>query len=561
MRKFIFFLMGIAAILLSAIGCERWAREDFEGTKVKIPWYTPGANPRMSAELRDGILHLTDAGTQPGDLLFPRKLWRADPVRGASVQARIKVVDCRGNCGVMLLVADGDHEDHLTLYKDKIRLGRAGLEYPMDTTGGFHVYRIDIRGNDIAVSVDGKRVIDGKGKFTFPAHGHRNCVAYGAGSSAATGEAYWDWLRWTVNEDAAKSVATVPGAKHSIVFKKDGVYACFPSLLIDPKTEALYSSFGTRVKQTHIDPTGGSGRMESTDGGRTWHPIEKIPPTARAMRPGQVFKAPDGALIQLGQYFWRRYPAEKKKEFQGKYYIHNNCGPGPGKIAIITGGYIGRSTDGKTWKKKDIPELDTYKAASSAWSYCQLPNGTVLRVFMVQKSPKESCDAYVIRTRDGKTYEVARAMWDPKRKVDVTEENMMHVMRDGGVWMMARVEKSDDHMWQAFSEDGGKTWRQVKTGIKGHPPSSLIRLHDGRLLLTYGYRHPPFGIRAVLSEDDGRTWQTDRVQVLRTDGDNFDLGYPYSVQLKDGTIVTVYYFVTADYITHIACTRWRAPPK
>ena len=74
-------------------------------------------------------------------------------------------------------------------------------------------------------------------------------------------------------------------------------------------------------------------------------------------------------------------------------------------------------------------------------------------------------------------------------------------------------------------------------------------------------RHPPFGIRAVLSEDDGRTWQTDCVQVLRTDGDNYDLGYPRSVQLKDGTIVTIYYYVTADYITHIACTRWRAPQK
>ncbi|MEW6356053.1 MAG: sialidase family protein [Planctomycetota bacterium] len=551
-------LIGI--VLALCVGCEQWAREDFDGAKVKIPWYTPGANPRMTAELRDGALHLVDAGTQPGDLLSPPKPWRADPARGAAVEARIKVVDCQGDCGVMLLVADGEHEDHLTLHKDKIRLGQAGLEYAMDTTDGFHVYRIEIRGADIAASVDGKRVINGRGKFAFPAHGHRNCFAYGAGSSAATGEAFWDWLRWTVNEDAAEKVATVPGAENVIVFKKDGVYACFPSLLIAPKTDALYSSFGTRVKQTHIDPTGGSQCMESADGGRSWHPIDKIPPTAQGLRPGQVFTAPDGALIQIGQYFWRRYPGEKKKEFQGKYYIHDNCGPGPNMIATITGGYIARSADGgKTWDKKELPELDTYTAASSGWSYCQLPDGTVIRAFMVQKSPKESCDCYVVRTKDGKTYDVVRAMWDPERKVDVTEENTMHVMQDGNVWMMARVEKSDDHMWQALSEDGGRTWRQVKTGIKGHPPSGLIRLRDGRLLLTYGYRHPPFGIRAVLSEDDGRTWRTDRVQVLRSDGDNFDLGYPYSAQLKDGTLVTVYYYVTADYITHIAATRWRAP--
>jgi len=553
-------LIVLFALLVTAAGCRRWAREDFEGTKVKIPWYTPGANPRMTITLEDGVLHFVDAGTEKGDLAFPAKHWQADPAEGAAVEARLKAVDCRGAYGMMLMVADGVHEDALTFYKDRIRLERARLEYPMDTTDGFHVYRVDIRGTDIRVSVDGKCVIDGRGKFTFPARGRRNCIAYGAGSSTATGEAYWDWIRWTTNEEAPKAVKTVPGAEHFIVFKKEGVYACFPSLMVDPKTGWLYTTFGTRVKQTHIDPTGGAAHMESKDGGRTWHPVQRIPPTASGPRPGSVFKARDGSLVEIGQYFWRRYPEEKKKEFEGKYYIYNNCGPGPGKIAIITGGYIRRSTDGgKTWEKKELPELDTYKAASSSWSCCQLPHGTILRAFMVQKSPRDSCDSYVVRTADGKNYDVVRAMWDPERKVDITEENVLHVMKDGGVWMMARIEKGDDRMWQAFSEDSGRTWKMVKTAVKGHPPSGLIRLRDGRLLLTYGYRHPPYGIRAVVSEDDGRTWRTDRVFVLRADGDNRDLGYPISVQLEDGTVVTIYYFVTDDYITHIACTRWRVP--
>jgi hypothetical protein len=190
-----------------------------------------------------------------------------------------------------------------------------------------------------------------------------------------------------------------------------------------------------------------------------------------------------------------------------------------------------------------------------------LADGTILRAFLVRNSAKDSCDVYVVRTTDGKTYDFIRAMGDPERKVDLTEENWIHVMQDGNLWMMVRTEKSDDRMWQAFSEDGGKTWRTVKTDIVGHPPSSVIRLQDGRLLLTYGYRHPPFGIRAVVSENDGRTWRTDRTFVLRADGDNFDLGYPRSVQLADGTVVTIYYYVTADYITHIACTRWCVPAK
>ncbi len=66
----------------------------------------------------------------------------------------------------------------------------------------------------------------------------------------------------------------------------------------------------------------------------------------------------------------------------------------------------------------------------------------------------------------------------------------------------------------------------------------------------------------VMSSDEGITWDTDNVIVLRNDGAGYDLGYPRSTLLPDGTIVTVYYFVTdGDPITHIACTRWRPPAK
>ena len=70
------------------------------------------------------------------------------------------------------------------------------------------------------------------------------------------------------------------------------------------------------------------------------------------------------------------------------------------------------------------------------------------------------------------------------------------------------------------SGDGGKTWALGKppavpdTG-EGNP-ASLIRLRDGRVCLTYGYRAEPFGIRARLSQDDGRTW--DPEVTLRSDG-------------------------------------------
>ena len=106
---------------------------------------------------------------------------------------------------------------------------------------------------------------------------------------------------------------------------------------------------------------------------------------------------------------------------------------------------------------------------------------------------------------------------------------------------------------------GSSEWRLIGRPVEangGNPPS-MIRLHDGRVCLVYGYRLPPFGIRARLSTDEGQTWG-DEV-ILRVDGGDGDLGYPRSFQRSDGQIVTVYYYNdAAQGERYIGCTRWSA---
>ena len=110
------------------------------------------------------------------------------------------------------------------------------------------------------------------------------------------------------------------------------------------------------------------------------------------------------------------------------------------------------------------------------------------------------------------------------------------------------------------SQDNGQTWHYLSrpvpdTGRGGNPPA-MIRLQDGLLCLCYGYRAPPYGVCACLSDDGGQTWGPPI--VLRDDGGNHDLGYPRTVQRADGTIVTAYYFNDRpEGERYIAATLWK----
>jgi sialidase-1 len=77
--------------------------------------------------------------------------------------------------------------------------------------------------------------------------------------------------------------------------------------------------------------------------------------------------------------------------------------------------------------------------------------------------------------------------------------------------------------------------------------------------MTYGWRFPGFGIRAVISNDGGETWATDETIIVRDDLPNKNLGYPATVTCPDGSLYTVYYGEDADGSTVIMGTRWRLP--
>jgi len=114
-------------------------------------------------------------------------------------------------------------------------------------------------------------------------------------------------------------------------------------------------------------------------------------------------------------------------------------------------------------------------------------------------------------------------------------------------------------IYQSTSNDKGKTWSAPVRIIddKAGGPPHLLRLKNGNILCSYGERSAPFGIRIMISEDDGETWKYN-TRIYDNNNISSDLGYPSTVELENGELLTVFYArEETNGVAKIYQRRWR----
>lgn len=185
---------------------------------------------------------------------------------------------------------------------------------------------------------------------------------------------------------------------------------------------------------------------------------------------------------------------------------------------------------------------------------------------------------------DGRTWEDPTAtINDPDERLAYYDQRMVE-LSDGRLLTMAWVHDvvSDVTLTAraAYSADRGRTWSApFDTKIQGGPMNPLL-LADGRLIALFARRTAPNGIRAVLSEDDGASWQVDDELVLwdettrRVTGERaadlhrapadpslwgtmwgWTFGTPTAVQAPDGSVLVTFFASGFDGVTAIRCVR------
>ncbi len=148
--------------------------------------------------------------------------------------------------------------------------------------------------------------------------------------------------------------------------------------------------------------------------------------------------------------------------------------------------------------------------------------------------------AYIVNT-DGTMQFAGRVedIYENGEKLNCCEPHAIQ-LPDGKIICHFRIEQTFT-TYQTVSTDNGKTW---STPIRllpdqGGAPAHLLYHPSGVLISCYGYRQAPYGIKVMFSTDGGETWDTDH--WLYQNGISGDLGYPATIYLQDGSLLTVFY--------------------
>lgn len=176
-----------------------------------------------------------------------------------------------------------------------------------------------------------------------------------------------------------------------------------------------------------------------------------------------------------------------------------------------------------------------------------LNDGTILWIGTVY-GEQGKIEAYTINPDDGSVSFYSRIGTDGCGGLMLDEPHAIQ-LPDGKIICHFRIEEESKNiftLYQSVSEDNGKTWSEPRQIIKDDSgaPAHLFLHSSGTLISAFSRRTLPYGIRVIFSNDGGESWSEE--QIIYENNCSDDLGYPSTVELGDGSLLTVFYAVEGD---------------
>lgn len=368
---------------------------------------------------------------------------------------------------------------------------------PRDPLGKWQEGELRVSGDTLEVLLDGRKVLDFKDSTI-----KRGRIGFYANQGLAR-----------VKDIVVSGSARKPSGEF-FVPKPNFVYVCqdagaggyeaFPDVcrLSDDRLMAVfYAGYGHVALPNEQLPKGGRiSYCTSSDEGHTWS------------EPQTLYDGPDDdrdpsiAQLKSGLLICNFFSLRKN--------------PKPGKRWFGLGAWIVTSSDlGKTWS----PPRRIYESYYCSAPVRELSDGRLI-VGLYREMPKSAAGAVGISDDGGKTWKPAVDIDNGGVRLDA--ETDIVELKDGTLYAAQRPA-----MCYATSKDRGETWTVSKPmGFKGHCPYFLRTVDD---IILLAHRVPSTSLHYSL--DECRTW-SENVPVDRVGG-----AYPSMVNLKDGSVLIVYY--------------------
>ncbi|MCI0397445.1 MAG: glycoside hydrolase [Chloroflexi bacterium] len=307
----------------------------------------------------------------------------------------------------------------------------------------------------------------------------------------------------------------------------------------------------------------------SHDQGQTWEQSRVVPnyDWYGVETPGLTQISTGEVLLNQWRFLW--YPLELAKKLWASGHQQSFiCDPEtrrwrpaqteadwqhhPYPYARADGGaYVHISTDnGYTWELTVPLNIAPYQGAFSPKGAIELRNGDLILALGSQEHDPLAA-SFVVRSTDrGRSWQKPM---EAARVPDLIFSEPSVVATQSDKLLLLSREEVTGYIYQSESLDGGATWSPPQQLPLWGYPTHGIRLRDGRILIIYGRRKKPYGIRAAISGDEGQSWSEEIVirDNMTDNNQGLNLGYPSVIEYAPGKLFTAYYGEDADGVTCI----------
>jgi hypothetical protein len=301
----------------------------------------------------------------------------------------------------------------------------------------------------------------------------------------------------------------------------------------------------------HQAPQGRTVVMRSADSGRTWSQPQEVYNSEQDDRDASLRTMPDGTVIlsSFSTTDWVPYvidgnfvegtaiPERWRSQWRALIERQGLTGERPQRSWLMRS-----EDDGRAWG----PPIDTPTGQHAGPGV--LSDGRLIYVGLGKIEERGPICAWE-STDKGDTWDKVGEIPRPKESTEELElgENHLVETSPGHLVVMFRSGErgagdwDSQFLYQSHSHDAGRNWSEAeRLPVWGYPPHLTV-LSSGAVLCSYGHRREPLSVRAMLSDDEGQTWDYENFITLYELPAKHDFGYPVSVELSPGEILTVYY--------------------